>query len=449
MNNIKILLLLLTITVTTGCAKYLDAVPDKKLVVPTTLTDFQQMLENDKMFTNTPALGELGADDIALTDDVFATRNIIMQNSYQYRSDIFAGDTNNDWNYGYEKIYYANIVLEGMHKFFDKNASESVNQLNGWALFCRAHAFYDLEELFGQPYRPSTAVSDLGIPLKLTTDLTEGVKRSTVAITYQQITKDLEDAARLLPDEVTLNNRSKPSKAAAFALLSRVYLTMQDYPKALEAAEKSLGFYRVLVDYNSLNSTIRFPFNPLIDKIIYHSVQLLYLPVNCPMDKSLYDAYGENDLRKNLFFNIDATTKLPVFKGSYSGSFTPYSGLATDELYLTSAECYARLGDNAKALQNLNTLLVKRYKTSLFVPHTLNNTVDVLRLVLLERRKQCVLRSLRWPDLRRLNQERQFEKTVTHVINGQVYELSPNNARYTYPIPQDEIRLNGLEQNIR
>ena len=48
--------------------------------------------------------------------------------------------------------------------------------------------------------------------------------------TYDQIISDLETSIALLPNEVPLKTR--PSKAAAEALLSRTYLHMAEYGKA-------------------------------------------------------------------------------------------------------------------------------------------------------------------------------------------------------------------------
>jgi hypothetical protein len=448
MNTSKKIALCILIFYGVGCTKYLDAVPDQGLTVPQTLADFRQMLENEKMFNNAPALGEFGTDDIALPDDILATRNVAFQNGYLYAKDIFAGLANQDWNNAYEKIYYANIVLAGVDKMEDKNVSATdINSLKGWALFCRANAFYDLQEIFGQPYRPSSAVSDLGIPLKLGTNLTQPVSRATVKDTYQRIITDLEEAALLLPAEVSKVNRSMPSKSAAYGLLSRVYLMIQDYAQSLRSANSSLELYNTLVDYNTISTTVRQPFNPLLDEIIYHSLQLAYLPISCPMDHTLYDSYDANDLRKTLYYTY--TTNSVAFKGYYSGNSIAHNGLATDEIYLTQAECNARLGNSQKALDALNTLLVKRYKTSLYIPYTIFNTPDILKLVLTERRKECVFRNLRWSDLRRLNQDTRFAKTIFHTYKGVTYQLLPNDPKYAFPIPDEEVRLSGIQQNNR
>jgi hypothetical protein len=74
---------------------------------------------------------------------------------------------------------------------------------------------------------------------------------------------------------------------------------------------------------------------------------------------------------------------------------------------------------------------------------------DALRKVLLERRKELVFRAIRWTDLRRLNKDPRFATTLRRVVLGQEYLLPPNDNRYVYPIPTNEIEASGVPQNPR
>jgi hypothetical protein len=158
--------------------------------------------------------------------------------------------------------------------------------------------------------------------------------------------------------------------------------------------------------------------------------------------------YDQNDLRLTYFFRPASSGTGLYFRGSYDSN-NDYSGIATDEIYLIRAECSARAGNLQPALSDLNALLKNRYVTGQFVPLTLTNEDALLRRILLEREKELFFRGLRWTDLRRLNKEAEFMKTVTHVINGVTYTLPPNDKRYALPIPDQEIQLTGIPQNIR
>ncbi|RBQ08911.1 RagB/SusD family nutrient uptake outer membrane protein, partial [Pedobacter miscanthi] len=114
---------------------------------------------------------------------------------------------------------------------------------------------------------------------------------------------------------------------------------------------------------------------------------------------------------------------------------------------LIRAESLIRLGRVSEGLSDLNTLLVNRFKTGLFVPYSVGTAIDPLRLVLEERRKEMPFRGQRLADLRRLNQEEGFRVTLSRSVGGTAYALPPGDARYVFPIPQEEVLRSGMEQN--
>src|SRR5690606_32083569 len=123
--------------------------------------------------------------------------------------------------------------------------------------------------------------------------------------------------------------------------------------------------------------------------VIFHSTQNLFgIRTDAYVNADLYASYDDNDLRKIVFVNND--WGVPIFKGWYTGSSRLFSGIATDEVYLTRAECYARLGDKQKALADLNTLLEKRWVTGTFTPLAANTAEEALQMILTERRKELL-----------------------------------------------------------
>jgi hypothetical protein len=171
---------------------------------------------------------------------------------------------------------------------------------------------------------------------------------------------------------------------------------------------------------------------------------------NSVVDSNLYVSYADNDLRKTKFFTIlDNLPQYPRFVGSYDFDGNKYDGLATDEMYLIRAECYARTGNANAAMKDLNTLLVTRWKTGTFIPYVAASADDALNQILAERRKELVYRGLRWTDLRRLNENNQSAITLQRNVNGLLYRLTPNDPKYALPIPDAEISLSGLIQNQR
>jgi tetratricopeptide (TPR) repeat protein len=404
------------------------------------------------MNINTEALGEVGADNYYLATASWQTLTNTERNAYTWSSVIFAGETSSEWAASYKQVLYANIALDGLSKIAITNTNQADwNNCRGSALFYRAFAFYQVACQYANPWTASNASSTPGIPLQLTSDVNQPVVRASLADTYTKIVADLVEAESLLP--VNAIYKTRPSKTVANALLARVYLSMEDYDKALAASDKSLQAYNTLMDYNSFSTTASFPFTRLNAEVIFHSTLTNYLTFfssRMIVDTLLYSSYNNNDLRKSLFFALKGTN-MYSFKGSYYGAANPlFGGIGTDEVWLTRAECNARKGNTAAALSDLNTLLIKRWKTGTFVPITAVNADDALAKILTERRKELLLRGTRWEDLRRLNKDPRFAITLTRNVNGQSFTLAPNDPKYTYPIPDEVIAYHpDMQQNPR
>ncbi|ANI89292.1 hypothetical protein A9P82_08310 [Arachidicoccus ginsenosidimutans] len=231
---------------------------------------------------------------------------------------------------------------------------------------------------------------------------------------------------------------------------------MRDYKDALVYADSCLQLNNQLIDYNSnddFNGSISasYPFKQFNKETIFYTemnleFSSLVLTISKPkIDTSLYNAYDTTDLRKQAYFS-PGSNGYPAFKGSYAGSYYLFTGIATDEMYLTRAECLIRVGNIQQGLDDLNTLLAKRYKTGTYTAAFGISKDSALTLVLNERRKELVQRGLRWMDIKRLNKEN-AAIIIKRVINGKQYTLQPNTAFYALPIPDDIIKLNNMEQN--
>ncbi|MDR2284858.1 MAG: RagB/SusD family nutrient uptake outer membrane protein, partial [Sphingobacterium sp.] len=202
------------------------------------------------------------------------------------------------------------------------------------------------------------------------------------------------------------------------------------------------------------NATL--PFKILNEETIFHAVSLGLASLNpsrAIIDNGLYSSYQVNDYRKKLFFN-KRTDDSYSFKGSYTGFNVQntFVGLTVPELYLTLAECYARLGKLTESQEALNKLLTKRYKSNFVLPSFGSKEV-LLDYVLLERRKEMLLRGVRWSDLRRLNQEPRYARVLERleVVGSDTVKhvLSIGDKRYTYLIPREVIEFTEIPQNPR
>lgn len=445
-------LMLAAVISLTSCKKYLDAKTDKKLVVPTSLQDAQALLDYyTQLNTFYSPIGLASDDDHYLLDDRFNSLNEDQQSIYIWDKD--AAYNSGDWKWTYANILYANLALETVEKVPPSSSSLSEwRAIKGSALFFRAYNFFQAVQYWAEPYDKNTADKALGVPLRLTSDVNETIMRPSLEASYHQIIQDYKQAIELLP--VSNSILSRPSKPAAFGALSRVYLSMGDYRQAFLYADSCLQLYNILIDYNELNPNAFAPIKSFNKEVIFHSETTQSISIFSPIAKTdsvLYRSYGDNDLRKIVFF-MDNNDGTHSFKGSYAGSNyydVPFNGIATDEMYLIRAECYARSGDVKNAMKDLNALLVKRWKAGTFIPYTADNEEEALKMVLQERRKELVLRGMRWFDLRRLNKDSRFAVTLIRKVNGKTYSLPPNDPRYTFYIPNDVIIKTGMKQNVR
>lgn len=458
---------IVSILIIVGCKKsdFLNTIPSSNLVIPSNLTDFQALIDHYSTMSETPALAETSADNYYISS--YPTFQAGLQpkdqNTYIWAADIFAGKGGDaDWNEMYENVLYSNVILDGLSSIPRTSSNATTwDYVKGQALFTRAYQFYNLSQIFAPVYDASSANSDLGIPLRLTSDINPKTTRSSVAQTYNQIINDLTLAASLLPAAVPAIYLNRPSKPAAFAALARTYLSMRNYAQAQLYADSCLQLYNTLLDYNTLPATTTTtPFTGKIQEAFYQSniysaEQVLYhlrfQTAGYSVDTALYRSYSSNDLRSFYYFVNPVSTTTIFTKQGYTpaGLTTPiFSGFATDEMYLIRAEGEARAGNTTAAMNDLNTLLVKRWKTGTFIPFTAANSQQALNTILTERRKELLLRGTRWTDLRRLNKEG-ANITLTRVLNGITYTLAPNSPNYTLPIPPDVISLTGIQQNVR
>lgn len=451
--------IILSAVILTGCKEdWLDKKRDVKLVVPQSLRDLRLLMNDaERLRMDNINLAELSSDDYYLTEQDYTNQVPMVKNFYTWNSNIYVDNfVILDWDDAYKKILLSNIILEQIEKIaFSPSEQTEWNDVKGSAHFLRGKSMYYLAQQFCKQYVNATADTDLGLPIRRNADSSEPITRSTLRQTYDFIKQDLTQASNLLNDRPKLV--TDPSKISAFAFLARLGLVMADFSSALDNSNKCLALKTDLLDFNTLNLSSGVFVMPAAvnNQEIIQSSRMsggysptLYLFSRVPDE--LYTQYDNNDLRKTAWFINRNTGDFGTyaFKGSYFFGHPLFSGPTVAEVYFIRAECRARSGDVIGALSDINTVLLKRFKTGTFVPLTAN-TSSILKIVLAERRKELIRRGLRWSDLRRLNLEADQQKTIKRIVNGTEYLLPPNDPRYTLPIPNYVIAFNGIPQNQR
>jgi hypothetical protein len=133
----------------------------------------------------------------------------------------------NLWTRYYAIIFDANVVLgriDGEDTEFDTEDQRTI--LKAEASFLRAFSYRNLANLYG------------GVPLVLeeTTEAKRDYVRATRDEIYAQIIVDLEYAAENLPDVGDIWEEGRLTNAAAYHLLTELYIDTGEYDKAIASA---------------------------------------------------------------------------------------------------------------------------------------------------------------------------------------------------------------------
>jgi len=488
-NNMKYFKILVILTLslsTSSCKKYLDVKKSSGQILIETANDCQLLLNDYKsMNVGYPSDGESSSDDYYLTDANLLAMNTEDAEVLTWKSGSIRSVANPQWQFPYKVVYLSNLVLETLDKIKEQTEPLLFKDLRGQALFFRAFSFWQVAQLYSKPYTAATAAGSPGIPLRLSSDINGVSLRGSLEETYLRILNDLREAKDILSSSQVV--ASRPNKAAALAMLSRVCLSMENYNDALTYATEALELNKQLMDFNSLSTSSATPIARFNIEVIFHSVMTpaaMLVPGSAPnniakITDDLYASYNSNDLRKVVFFKENTqsvqlrnaagglvTVTIPNGTYRFSGNYESvtnaalFNGLAVDELYLTRAECYARNGNPNAAMADLNALLITRWKSGTYNPRTAINASDALSQILIERRKELVMRGLRWVDGRRLKvgftrqiKSINYSGTTTAPIRdlsiSNSYALSANDLRFTLLIPNDVIQTSSIEQNLR
>jgi len=431
-----------------GCSSFLDVKSDSKLAVPTSLEDFQALMNSVENRLAVPEVELMSVDHYLPDEEYDALFCQTERDLYNFEDSpmIQECDGSGGWALAYANIYRANVAIHGVEDFEKANGINVRSaDVKGQGYFNRAINLYELAQVWCAGFDPQQAESTLGLPLKVTDDFNEKTVRSSLKATFDLIVDDLQKAVTLLPDQQ--NNVYWASKVAAWAYLARVYLYMQNYEQAKIYAEKCIQSNFKLLDYHYVDGGKTFPFkvdgNPEIiyPRFLSTAYYSVYADVS-RMDSLLYLSYDEGDLRKSLFFNKKDNALL--FRGDYAGGGGgSFCGPTVAEMYLIQAECAARAGKLDEAGNTLQKFLDYRLNKVIAVSES-----TVLDQVLQERRKELLWRGIRFGDVKRLNRLG-AGITLKRIIRGKEYLLPPNDSRASILIPQKVIEQSGITQNSR
>lgn len=430
--------------------EFLDIKRDLAQVVPQGYDDFLAIMSNDLMLTFSPhQLSMIGSDEYYILDGQWASlSDPVQKNAYVYGDDIYEGASSLDWNRGYEKIAYANFVLDELSNNKILSSSQK-RHLEGLASYYRGLNLYYLYQVFCDYYHKENNNS-LGLPLRNTANVNITFQRATLEETVNFLIKDLEKAVLLLESG---NDIYLPNKQAAYGALSNVHLHLGNYSQSIKYADSCLMYQNEILNYNDIIKLSNTSF-PLYGKgnkeIIFYSAGVSASILSNTMmivNPEFYDSFLSNDLRKEIFFTF--SNGYTRFKGSYSGQLGIYfTGITTTEVLLNKIESGALSNGLSESKLLLLELINKRYVVNPFDLNNMNQQ-QIVDLIREERKKELYFRGRRWDDLRRFTQDERYNREIIRSVNGQNYVLPSEVSKRKWLLPDDVISLGGLAQNIK
>lgn len=225
-----------------SCNKFLDEMPDNRAELNSE-DKVSKILVSAYPTTAYLLPAEISTDNV---DDYGVTNpnyDRLLEQLFNWND---VSETGNDspydlWEACYGAIASANAALKAIE---DLGSPETLNPQKGEALVARAYSHFILVNVFSHHYTKAHADKDLGIPYMLEpeTKLNPQYSRGTVAETYQNIKKDIEEGIPLIND-ASYGGTPKwhMNKAAAYAFAARVALYTQDWQNAVKYSSLAVG----------------------------------------------------------------------------------------------------------------------------------------------------------------------------------------------------------------
>lgn len=371
-------------------------------------------------------------------------------------------NTSSLWTYAYYNIAWCNNIINNLGNATGAN-QQDINNLKAEALFMRALCHFDLVITYAQPY--SVAPESMGVPVVLVTE-NGSPARNTVKEVFDQVVADLLEAEGLISDNFkrdgVSDNAAVASKSAIQALLSRVYLYMENWQAAADYATKVINSGKYALqsgdDYVNMFSAAVAPTGSEIIFEVFGSkkneywdgsgwTHLAYITswgdgndgsADVCATSDLVDLYEAGDVRLNFFLKNENDWLITKYKGK-EGSVpreTNVPILRISEMYLNRAEAIANgaVISGVSARGDLEAIAAKR-----------GATVPTQFSVQTERRKELMFEGHLVYDLARtktaLNRT-DFDGTV-----NQNLPAAPD-YHWAMPIPKSELDANpNMVQN--
>lgn len=453
-----------------SCNDYLDIVP-KGNKIPTTLADYEALLRDEYTIGQTPI-----SNALYLLNDYYVTVSnlnspTLTRANYMWDETADRILLNNADESTYYQLYAAisscNLIIENVPSATEATDAERAEVI-AYAKVIRSLCYFVLANYYADTYDAATAGEKLSVPLITSANINAPSQQVTIQAIYDFIIQGVQEAiGEGLPEQsMTVLH---PNLGAAYALLARVYLQMQNYSEALSYANLALGQNDQLYDWNAYydehRSTIENPedYTGLPTPTDYSYVENYYFrcgngspnyttnELNIPVERA--ERFEEGDARFLSRWKLYSQNQDTYYRGVGNGYFN-WGGLTTTEVYLIKAECQARLaqgGDFTEAMNTLNAVRQTRIRPEVYQPLTVSTLAEAIELIRRTKDNELIFSIVPFADARRFNQEGTYARTMTKTYEDETYMLRPDSHLWTMPFPAGAINNPGngsIQQNV-
>jgi len=462
-----------------ACDHFLDVVPKGKSVLNTT-GDYLGLIEEVEPHYD--------MDNFWYMANEVCHNNMPLLDMYQFpllsisffwdeeKSRYEYTESSDLYNDCYGRIAKYNVVISNIDDA--EGPAEDKELGKAQARIMRAYNNFFLVNTYAKFYDKNTAEEDNGIILHEEMDLEAVSKQYSVAEVYRSIERDIAAALPGLPERAS--SVFRPDKYFGYALKAKVHLYKGEIDTALNAGLNALkGDYHKLWDMpalydemiagNPLLSVMPSQFSTFVaremddpENLLYQFGLNMFSPSPIFVRKPIIDLYDKNsDLRYIMCFSYGMPPRPTAEVGAVpmmsSNIKWNCGGIRLSEVYLMVAECYARKGDKENALYYLNELRKKRMKPGTYADLTATDADEAFRLVRDERKRELLLTSNGFFDMRRfcaefnetLTKEYVMKNSTTGKITTKTYTLRPDSPLLIWPFPKNAMETSNLVQNTK
>lgn len=466
-----------------GCSGFLDEMPDSSIAQGDAIRNMKD-LEKTLVGVYTPLKGMYTTGLVLYPDiqtdlvySVIGFSNVAGQ-VYKWDFSAQSGEVSGIWSGCWGAIMRANFLIENAGNANPGTPEEEARfrHILGEAHFVRALVYSEMVKFYCDPYgrklggEKTDPKTQAGLPVFNRFGVSTPARVSLYDY-YENILADLkvakEGITRTGTDDIYI------TVGAVYALEARVFLYMEEWEKAAEAAGYVIDQcgYELLdakggegspydgmwVDDKGKEIILKVSFSKddlggALGELFYKNVNNKFNPDYVPA-KWVLDLYENGDARHDIFFKKQKTSyahqlEWPLLK-KYPGNPALWSGVTSNytnmpkvfrlsEMYLIRAEAYLEGGNEAEALADLRTLRSKRISSPAAI-------TDVRRELRRERVRELYMEGHRLYDLKRWGLG--FERTPQEstAFPGNNLEIGKTNVFFTWPIPSHELDVPGSQ----